>query len=190
MAIEGDRVMLRELRESDLPVLTDLRNDLDTQAWGRTLPPHYTVEMIRRRYWEQDFSFRPTSAVMIVEDGSTGECAGFVAYSDVKDRHEATIGVVVGKPFWGTGVAHEAVDLLLWLLFERMGLRVVRLWTEASNERAVRAAERLGFREGVRMRRGAFRTAEYADSLLMDVLREEWYELHPQYDDRLGNPWA
>lgn len=188
MAIDGDRVRLRELRESDLEMLAALRNDLDTQAWGRTLPPHYTVEMIRRRYWDQDFSFRPTSAVLIVE--TDGEPAGFVAYTDVKDRHEATIGVVIAKRHWGSGIAHEAVDLLLWLLFDRMGMRVVRLWTEASNERAVLAARRLGFRDGVRMRLGAFRSGDYADSLLMDVLREEWYELHPEHEDRLENPWA
>ena len=41
MPLEGKKVRLREVRESDLPLLVSLRNDLDTQGWSQTLPPDW-----------------------------------------------------------------------------------------------------------------------------------------------------
>ena len=39
MPLNGERVRMREVRPTDFPMLVELRNDLDTQAWSRTLPP-------------------------------------------------------------------------------------------------------------------------------------------------------
>lgn len=190
MALEGPGVRLRELAEEDLQFVADLRNDLDTQAWGRTLPPEYTVEMMRRRYWDRDFSYNPDWAMFIIEATESGEAIGFVSYTDLKDRHEATLGVVVAQPWWGSGLALQAVDLVLWLLFVRMGIRVARLWTESSNVRAVGAARKLGFRDSVRFRNSVFREGSYAEGLMMDILREEWFAAHPAMEDRQEAPWG
>jgi RimJ/RimL family protein N-acetyltransferase len=177
--IEGKLCRLRELREADLQLLADLRNDLATQAWSRTLPPDYTVEMMRRRYWDRDFSYSPDRAMLIIEDRETGATAGFVSYDVGADRREASIGVVVKESMFGTGVALEAVDLLLWLLFHQMGFEAVRLWTHSGNPRAVAAAEKLGFHQAVRLREAIFKDGRRYDNLLMDQLREEWSEKHP-----------
>lgn len=189
MALDGADVRLRELSEADLPLIAELRNDLETQAWSRTLPPDYTVEMIRRRYWDRDFSFKPDSAMFIIEAKDSAAAIGFVSYTDLKDRHEATLGVVVAQKWWGSGLAIQAVDLVLWMLFVRMGLRVARLWTESSNLRAVGAARKLGFQPSVRLRTSVFREGEYADGLMMDVLREEWFAAHPAMEDNQEMPW-
>ena len=181
--IEGARCRLRELREDDFQLLADLRNDLVTQAWSRTLPPEYTTEMMRRRYWDRDFSYQPKQAFFIIEDRESGATAGFVSYDVGSDRRGAGIGVVVAEPWFGTGVAIEAVDLVLWLLFHQMGFAAVRLWTHSGNPRAVRAAEKLGFQEAVRLREAIFKDGRRYDNLVMDQLREEWYERHPDPPD-------
>ena len=181
--IEGRLCRLREIRETDLQMLADLRNDLVTQAWSRTLPTDYTVEMMRRRYWDRDFSYNPDSAIFMIEVREDGGAAGFVTYSVDGDRRSATVGVVVAKDWFGGGVAIEAVDLMLWLLFHQMGFATVQLWTHSGNPRAVGAAEKLGFREGVRFREGVFKDGRVYDNLMMDQLREEWYERHPNPPD-------
>lgn len=173
MPLEGEIVRLREVREADLGLLVRLRNDLATQAWSRTLPPDYTIEMIRRRYWDRDFSYRRDSGVFIIEMKDTGEAAGMVSYSDVVDRMEAAWGLAVDRRFWGTGVGFDAADTLLRFLFEELGLRVVRLYTQTENERAVAAFRKLGFREAVRTPRAIFKAGRHADNLSMDLLREE-----------------
>lgn len=190
MALEGDGVRLREVRESDLPMFAELRNDLATQAWSRTLPVDYTVEMIRRRYWDRDFSYRRNDAIFIIEIKETGETAGTLSYSDVIDRWEATWGLTIYRQFWGTGVALDAGEVLLRFLFEELGLRVVRLYTQTENERAVAAFEKLGFQVAVRTPNAVFKAGRPADNLSMDLLREEWYALHPDLEDRLPDPYT
>lgn len=189
MALEGERVRLREIRESDLDMFVRLRNDLATQAWSRTLPPDYTREMIRRRYWDRDFSYRRDHGIFVIEVREGEEAAGMISYSDVVDRFEATWGLALDRRWWGTGVAHDAADTLLVFLFEELGLRVVRLYTQTENERAVAAFRKLGFQESVRTPGSIFKAGRHADNLVMDLLREEWYALHPDRQDRLVDPF-
>ena len=189
MALEGELVRLREVQESDLPMFVRLRNDLATQAWSRTLPPDYTIEMIRRRYWDRDFSYRRDSGIFVIETKEGGEAAGTVSYSDVVDRFEATWGLAVEQRFWGSGVALDAADTLLRFLFEELGVRVVRLYTQTANVRAVAAFGKLGFRDAVRVPEGIFKAGRSAANLEMDLLREEWFALHPDRKDGLaGRP--
>lgn len=183
VVIAGRLCNLRELREGDLQLLADLRNDLVTQAWSRTLPPDYTTEMMRRRYWDREFSYSPDWAIFIVEDRAGDTPAGFVTYQVGADRRTATVGVVVSERWFGTGLAIEAVDLVLWLLFHQMGFAAVRLWTHSGNPRAVGAAEKLGFSVAVRLREAIFKDGRHYDNLVMDQLSEEWYERHPDPPD-------
>ena len=55
MPLEGKLVILREERDEDVPIFQALRNNLETQAWPKTLPPDYTLGMYMRRP-ERDFS--------------------------------------------------------------------------------------------------------------------------------------
>lgn len=189
MPLTGTTIRLRELSDDDLPMLVRLRNDLGTQAWSRTLPPDYTLEMIRDRYTGQSFEYRRDTAMFIIERIDTDEAAGFISYTGVRDRLEATIGIAVDRVWWGSGVSHEASELLLRFLFEELGLRVVRLWTQSGNERAVGSARKLGFREAVRIPAAVFKGGVYRDNVMMDVLREEWYALHPDLEDGLIDPF-
>jgi RimJ/RimL family protein N-acetyltransferase len=172
--LDGDMIRLREVREPDLDMFVRLRNDLATQAWSRTLPPDYTVEMIRRRYWDRDFSYRRDHGIFVIELKDGGAVAGMVSYSDVVDRMEASWGLAIDERFWGTGVALDAGDTLLRFLFVELGLRVVRL----------------GFREAVRVPNAIFKSGQHADNLSMDLLREEWFTLHPELEDRLIDPFG
>ena len=189
MPLEGERVLLREPREDDLEMFVQLRNDLATQAWSRTLPPDYTIEMIRRRYWDRDFSYRRDHGIFVIELKEDGSRVGTVSYSEVVDRMEATWGVAIDERYGGSGVAHDAGDTLLRFLFEELGLRVVRLYTQTENVRAVGAFRKLGFREAVRTPNAVFKAGRHADNLSMDLLREEWYALHPALTDGLIDPF-
>ncbi len=189
MPLEGELTRLREVREIDLDMFARLRNDLATQAWSRTLPPDYTREMVRRRYWDRDFEYRRDHGVFVIETKDRDEVAGTISYTEVVDRMEATWGLAVEQRFWGSGVAIDAGDTLLRFLFEELGLRVVRLYTQSENARAVAAFRKLGFREATRVPDGVFKAGRHADNLSMDLLREEWYALHPQFEDRLIDPF-
>lgn len=188
MALDGELVRLREVREADLDMFVRLRNDLATQAWSRTLPTDYTREMVRRRYLDREFEYRRSDGIFVIESVADGEAIGTISYTGLVDRMEATWGLAIDRDRWGTGMAQEAAELLLGFLFLELGLRVVRLYTQTENERAVAAFRRLGFREAVRLPLSIYKAGRMAENLVMDMLREEWFELHPESTDQLVDP--
>jgi hypothetical protein len=50
-------------------------------------------------------------------------------------------------------------------------------------ERAVRLAEKVGFK--VSSRQAIYKDGELYDNLMMDLLREEYFALHPELKDHL-----
>lgn len=185
MPIEGDAIYLREEREEDLPLLVALRNDLETQAWGLTLPPDFTLEMYRKRFQAREFSYERTDGRFIMVHRASGEAIGYLSYTGLVPRWEVTIGIMLSRTYWGQGLAYEAQELLLRFLFQELGLRVVRLWTHSRNHGAVRLAERSGFQVSVRRRSSVFKGGQLGDGLMMDLLRTEYYSRHPELTDQL-----
>jgi RimJ/RimL family protein N-acetyltransferase len=165
--------------------LVVLRNDLDTQAWSRTLPPDYTESMYMKRFEGREFSFDPKEGRFIIVSKENGEFAGTISYTGLRPRWSATIGIMIEKRFWGSGFANDAQEVLLRFLFIELGLRVVRLYTHSGNPRAVRLAERAGFKVSVRERQAIFKNGELYDNLMMDLLREEYFAVHPELTDNL-----
>jgi len=185
MALEGTNVILREQRPEDMQFLVDLRNDLETQAWSKTLPPDYTERMFLTQFEEREFSYDRDDGRFLIESKETEEKIGYISFTGLEPRWDVTIGIMIAKEFWGDGVAVEALEVLLLFLFEELGVRVVRLWTHTGNPRAVGSAEKLGFKLSYRRRESIFKGGKLYDNVSMDFLREEYYALHPELKDNL-----
>ena len=162
-----------------------LRNDLETQAWSKTLPPDYTETMFMKRFRDREFSFDPQEGRFIMIDRASGEFVGSISYTGLKPRWSATFGLMLEKKFWGTGLAIDAQETLLKFLFMELGLRVVRLFTHSGNPRAVGLAEKSGLKISARQRQGIFKNGEIFDNIIMDILREEYFTRHSQLVDNL-----
>jgi len=101
---------------------------------------------------------------------------GYTDYREHPPRLGATVGMAIGVEFWGKGYALDAAEILLGFLFEERGLHVVRIWTQSGNLRAVSLAEKMGFKTSACLRESAIINGKLYDTLLMDLLREEYYE--------------
>lgn len=185
MALEGGLVILREERSEDMGPLVELRNDLETQAWSKTLPPDYTVPMYLKRFQEREFSFDRKDGRFIIESRSAHEFAGTISYTGLQPRWTAVIGIMLARKFWGSGFGYDAQEVMLKFLFEQLGLQVVRLFTHSGNPRAVGLAGKSGFKVSMRQREAIFKNGQVYDNLMMDLLREEYYERHPELTDHL-----
>lgn len=185
MPLEGELVILREERPEDMKPLAELRNDLETQAWSKTLPPDYTEAMLLKRFHAREFSFDREDGRFIIESKETHEFAGMINYTGLSPRWSATIGIMVTKKFWGSGFAYDAQEVMLKFMFMQLGLRVVRLFTHSGNPRAVKLAEKAGFKVSSRQRQAIYKDGELYDNLMMDLLREEYFALHSELQDRL-----
>ncbi len=187
MPLEGGLVILREQQRADLPFLQELRNDMETQAWNRSLPPDYTEVMYVKRFEAREFSYDPEEARFTIEDRKTGQRVGFIGYTGLERRFSASIGIAVTREFWGTGAAFDAQEVLLRFLFTELGLRVVRLWTHSGNPRAVSLAKKAGFQVSGRQRQAVIRNGKLCDNLMLDLLREEYFARHPDLVDCLSS---
>jgi RimJ/RimL family protein N-acetyltransferase len=183
--IEGKLVTLREERREDQKLFCALRNDADTQAWAKALPPDYTEEMHIKGFEAREFSFERDSARFSIVEKASGKLAGFVSYTGEEHRLSASIGIVVAKKFWGTGVALDAQEVLLGFLFDELGLREVHLWTHSGNPKAIGLAGRSGFAECIRLRESVFKNGRLLDAVVMSLLRGDYYARHPERTDRL-----
>lgn len=185
MPLVGNLVILREERPEYMKLLAALRNDLETQAWSKTLPPDYTENMYLKRFQAREFSYDPQEGRFVIVSIATGDFVGTISYTGLRPRWSATIGIMVGRKFWGTGLAGDAQEVLLKFLFLELGLRVVRLYTHSGNPRAIRLAEKAGFQVSARQRQSIFKNGELYDNLMMDLLREEFFARHPDLTDNL-----
>jgi RimJ/RimL family protein N-acetyltransferase len=185
MPLEGKLVILREERVEDIPHLAKLQNNMETQAWGKTLPPDYTEDMYRKRFKAREFSYNPKEGRFIIVSKETGEFAGMISYSNLRPRWSAILGIMMDKQFWGTGFAFDAQEVLLKFVFLELGLRVVQIYTSGGRPHAINLAKKSGFRISGRQRQAAFRNGEVSDGLLMDLLREEYIANHPELVDNL-----
>lgn len=185
MPLEGKLVILREQRREDLAFLMSLQNDMQTQAWSKSLPPDYTDVMYARRYEAREFSYDPEEARFVIVHNESGEPAGHIIYSELQRRLSVTLGIMVGAKFWGSGVAFDAQEVIVKFLFNELGVRVVRLFTHSGNLRAIRLAEKSGFQISCRMREAVVKYGGLYDTVIMDVLREEYFARHPELKDTL-----
>ena len=112
-----------------------------------------------------------------------GKLIGNCMYYDLDTINlEAEVGIVIGdRDYWNNSYGYDAVVTLLDFMFEVRQLKRVYLHTLEWNHRAQRSFGRCGFNTVRPVRRMG------RDFLLMEVLRDDWYE---KAGERLAKPLA
>lgn len=88
---------------------------------------------------------------------------------------EAELGYVLDPAYGGRGYATEAVEGLVRLCFEDLGLRRVTAGCFADNQASWRLMERIGMRREVHsLRESLHRSGEWLDGLGYALLVDEW----------------
>ncbi len=186
MPIEGKRIILREHRKEDSPNRTKLRNNLETQGVAQSLPLDYTTEMHEKAHDKRELSTLTRSeGLFVIEEKETKKFVGSISYSELNPRFSAVNGISLLKEFWGRGYGYEAHELLLEFLFHEVGLRVSYWATWSQNIGSIKLAEKSGYSIVIRSRDAVFKGGKLYDFLILELLREEYYEKHPELKDEL-----
>lgn len=87
----------------------------------------------------------------------------------------------------GKGYGTDAVRLIVSYAFRELGVHRVHLIVIATNARAIRCYEKVGFQREVVMRQSNYRDGQRTDVLAMGILRDEWEATQPApvYEDAL-----
>lgn len=169
--LEGPRIVLRTVRESDLPRLLEiLREDEVARHWSQPDDDFDRRELLAGD--DSDGAERCTTFVITLHDEIIGWIAGWEKLH--RDYRHAGIDLFLSAAFQGKGFGPEAIRLVCRFLFEERGHHRITIDPAADNVRAIHAYEKVGFRRvGVmrRYERGA--DGRYHDGMLLDLLPED-----------------
>ncbi|WP_297588695.1 GNAT family N-acetyltransferase [Roseibium sp.] len=109
---EAVRVRLDKLRKDDLADLVFLANNKTVAANLATMPYPFTVHDGRAMIAKADLH-HINSAIFAIRLKSTGRLIGIARYAVVEAGGPVHVGYWLGEPFWGQGLATEAVHALV-----------------------------------------------------------------------------
>jgi RimJ/RimL family protein N-acetyltransferase len=113
--------------------------------------------------------------VWAIADRETNACLGHVGFYRIDHRVRACeFAILIGDvPQWGNGMGREISSAVLAYGFNELNMNRIELSVLASNTRALRLYEGLGFaREGLK-RQAQYRNGEYLDVVMMALLKAE-----------------
>ena len=177
--LEGKRVKLRWLTQSDVPALFAIFGDPQvTRYWatpalrdeaGAAELLAEIHENVRIRKGFQWGIARRTDDVVI------GTCT---LYQPDFGHQRSEIGFALAREWWGQGYASEALRLALTHAFDVLDFRRIEADVDPRNDASLRALERLGFvREGY-LRERYNVDGEIQDSVFLGLLRADWAGAH------------
>jgi aminoglycoside 6'-N-acetyltransferase len=164
MILRGERVLLRPGRAEDVERLAEIGREPEVaQWWGG-----FGEEDNTREFVDASNGF-----VIEVDE----EVVGAIQYAEENEpmyRH-AGIDIFVTSSRRGKRLGSEAIRVLARYLFEERGHHRLTIDPAASNDVAIRAYERVGFRKvGVMRQYERGPDSTWRDGLLMDMLREDF----------------
>ena len=169
----GKQVYLRAIEKDDLPLLQVWVNDQEIRGLcGDVLPVNCSDQ---EKYLEriQADQNRVWFVIVLKEnDQVIGECGLLRMFHFWRSTD---LSIIIGeKSAWGKGYGREAIDLLLDFAFGYLNFHRVAIGVVASNERAIRFYEKVGFRKEGVQRDGYYYNHAYQDFIMMSILEDEY----------------
>lgn len=171
----GKRIMLREYRREDAgemyrwvndPEITDTLND---SLFFYPQGIEYVDSFITDHIMNRSCSFVIAD---LKDEGYLGQTELF--HMDYRNG-VAELGITLAHPaLMGKGIGQEAVKLMLSIAFAKMNLHRVELNVYDFNQRAIHCYEKCGFRHEGTLRKKHFKNGDYADILMMGILKEDY----------------
>jgi RimJ/RimL family protein N-acetyltransferase len=178
----GDRVKLRALEMEDLDIIMKHWNNLELRQYLHSQTPmsKHAERKWLERVTTQD-PWRDGEIVLAIEDKKSGEFLGTVSLFDISKQHQkAEFGIAIHNPDnLGKGYGTDSTRVILWMAFHILGLNSVYLITMGGNKRAQKAYEYAGFKRAGMFRQGAYVKGEFHDFIIMDILKDEFFETYP-----------
>ncbi|EPJ52217.1 MAG: hypothetical protein OFPI_14920 [Osedax symbiont Rs2] len=172
--LKGSNLAIRTIKESDLGVLFDLLNDIESQ--GEFLPVSFTTQTkLRSAYTENGFVSDTSQQYLITntEDAIIGSIWLFksVPYFDALE-----IGYqIFDHKHRGKGYATQALKLFCDYIFRSTQVNRLELRIATENSPSERVAIKLGFKREGTHKEAAFSKGKLHDMHIYALLRREWW---------------
>ena len=173
MELVGSVTTLRPWRLSDASSLVKYANNPNVACQLRDRFPHPYTAADARQFIQSVAAARPTMsfAIAVGEEAIGG--IGFAPGADV-ERYSAEVGYWLAEPFWGRGIASEAVRLLSAYAFETCNMLRLFALPFADNVRSIRVLEKAGYTCEATLRASSVKHGAIRDQALFALVNEAW----------------
>ncbi|WP_434045957.1 MULTISPECIES: GNAT family N-acetyltransferase [Sorangium] len=173
MILEAPSLTLRPWAPADADAL--VKNADDRRVWAnlRDRFPHPYTRADAEGWIALCAGQAPPGAGLAIEvDGEVAGGIGLERFDDVH-RNTAEIGYWLGAPYWGRGLATEAVIAMTLYGFEHLGLERIQAGVYGWNGASARVLEKAGYTFEGRMRRHVVKDGRVGDVLLYARVRDD-----------------
>jgi diamine N-acetyltransferase len=166
--IQGEKIVLRAPVDDDLPLLTELRNDVDAQRAAMALPRPNSRK--RAEEWLAKRGSDPNTIFFIIAVRETNEGVGYNQITNIDWVHRhGDMGMAIGSSHRRKGYGEEAMHLMEHFVRDVFNLRKIVVWALADHP-SQHMYERVGYdRIGV-LRQHFYNRGAFHDVLLMEKL--------------------
>ncbi len=176
--LEGERLVLREMREPDAESVFKIFGDPDVILYWSS-PAQKLVSEARELILDARKQFESRK---LIEWGvalrDTDEVIGTCTLLNIDLRHRrAEIGYALAREHWRKGYATEALDLALAFAFGPMDLHRLEADVHPENIGSFRLLEKQGFKREGYLRERWHHLGRIEDGVFLGLLRPEWLEL-------------
>jgi [ribosomal protein S5]-alanine N-acetyltransferase len=159
------QVQLRPLEETDKTALAQLADNKNVWDNLRDIIPHPYTEQDAETFIRSTRLEDPRLTFAIAHRDELCGVIGLVPGADVH-RRGAEIGYWIGEPFWGKGIATEAVHRITQYGFQELGLARIYTGVMAHNTGSIRVLGKNGYDF-----EGTFRKSIFKNGVLTDEHR-------------------
>ena len=142
-------VHLRSYQETDIPRLVELANNKNVSRYLiYTFPYPYTTQ--DAQWWVRIGAKENGAITKAIE--FEGEFVGSVGLQPRNGwkSHSAEIGYWVGQPYWGKGIATQALQAMTQMAFENLSFRRLVAPVLSPNIKSMKVLEKCGYKlEGI-----------------------------------------
>jgi RimJ/RimL family protein N-acetyltransferase len=174
--LSTSRLILRRLRESDLPLFGRYRSDPQVARYQDWVA--YSEED-GLRFFSEQAKLHPDVAgtwfQMAIELAGTGELIGDCGLHTLRDQpRQVEIGFTLAVGHQGKGYATEAVACLLDYVFGTLDKHRAIAVIDARNTPAARVLERVGMRREGHLLQNVWFKGQWGDEYHYALLEREW----------------
>ncbi|MCG8477648.1 MAG: GNAT family N-acetyltransferase [Spirochaetales bacterium] len=172
----GQRIILREYRESDFEHVRRWVNDSEATANLSSIFDRVQTEAMTRSFFNKPLNNELPGHYFVIADR---EDESYIGQIDIRTQddpsRQASLGLIVPDlANRGRGYGREAIGLILTFAFDTLNLHKVWLHVLARNEGAIGLYRSLGFVTDGVLREDVYRDGVYLDAMIMSILAREW----------------
>ncbi len=173
MELVGQLATLRPWRQADAPSLVKYANNPNVARQLRDRFPHPYTAADARQFIQSVAQARPTMTFAIVVGDEAVGGTGFAPGADV-ERYSAEVGYWLAEPFWGRGIAAEAVVLISAYAFDSCNMLRLFALPFADNAQSIRVLEKAGYTREAILRASSVKHGAARDQALYALINPAW----------------